>query len=121
MMADENPYESPFAKAHNESKIVRVFYWRIPFLIVAAAIASFPFYGYFVHAARDSQQTALLIMFCWLLNLIFIIGSIVVAVVRPPNSESAGRTAILLIVYMMIAGFIGLGGVGSAIVELLAG
>jgi hypothetical protein len=95
--------------------------WRIPFLVVAAAIASVPFYGFFVHAGRDSQLIALTIILCWFLTVTFVFGSVILAVIRPPSSPTVTRSAVCLIVYLSIAGLVGFGGVYHAFKELLAG
>ena len=98
-----------------------VFYWRIPFMSLAVVVASVPFYGFFVHAARDPQEIALVIMDCWFLTWIFAIGSIVLAVKRPPQSQAVRTATVVINGYLLIAGIIGYAGVGNAIGELIAG
>lgn len=120
-MVNNSPDESLFAVSQDEAKPARVFHRRIPFLLSASVIASVPFYGYFVHAAGDSQETALWIMLCWVVNVVCVMGSLVVAVVRPAVSPIVRFAEIALITYMIIAVFVGGGGVGNAIGELLAG
>ena len=120
-MVNEKQYESKLGDARGELNMVLMFYWRIPFLVLAALIASLPFYGYYVHASRDSQQTFIWITLCWLLNLIFVVTSIVFAIVRPPSSQTIRLTAIFLTLYLLIAAIIGWGGVCKAMDELAAG
>ena len=90
-------------------------------LLFGAGVATLPFYGYYVYAARDSQKIALLIFFCWILSWIFAIGSVILAAVRPPGSFVVRFSAIFLIAYLIIAGFIGWGGVRNAFYELIEG
>ena len=97
------------------------FYWRIPVLALASIIASIPFYGFFVHASTDSQQTAVLLVLCWFLTWVFAIGSVVIAVIQPPTVQSIQLASILMILYLVVAGVIGWWGVENAIGELLAG
>ena len=120
-MAEENPYQSPPGESGPCAGRSLRFYWRIPLLLFAAVIATVPFYGYFVHAARDSQQIALLIFFCWILSWTFAIGSAILAAVRPPGSSAVRFLEFFLVAYLILAGFIGLGGVRNAFYELIAG
>ena len=121
MMPNENPYTSPKTESKQFRRSVSGFYWRIPFLLAASLVATVPFYGFYVHAARDSQETAIVIMLCWFVTWPFAIGSIALAVLRPPISDTVRVSATVLIMYLFVAGFIGWGGVGNAIGELLAG
>lgn len=120
-MTRRKSHKSPNAKACAPARSGHVFYWRLPFLFVGSVVASVPFYGFFVHAARDSQDTALVIVFCWFLTWFFAIGSIVLAVARPPQSRAVGTAVGVLTVYLFLAGIIGFAGVGQAVGELIAG
>ncbi len=120
-MANENPYKSPHTSTNHFKQSTVPFRWFTPTLLIAATIASIPFYGYFVHAARDSQLTALVIFLCWILTWFFAIGSTAVALLRKSHSITSRSTQILLIVYLWIAGAVGWGGVKHAFLELIAG
>jgi hypothetical protein len=98
-----------------------VFYWRIPFMALAVVVASVPFYGFFVHAARDPHEIALVIVACWFLTWVSAISSIVLAAKRPPQSRAARAATVIINGYLLIAGIIGYAGAGNAIGELIAG
>lgn len=116
-----NPFKSPDVGQIPSTQTTWPYSRRIIFLLAAAAIGSVPCYGFYVHAARDSQVTAILIALCWLLTLPCAIGSILLAAIRPPRSNSVRWFAILLTIYLIVAVFVGWNGVGSAITELLVG
>lgn len=120
-MVNENPYRSPHTITNRLNHSTVPFRWLTPALLIAAMIASVPFYGYFVHAARDSQLTAFVIFLCWFMTWFFAIGSTAVTFLRKWHSIDSRSTQIFLIVYVWIAGIVGWGGVKHAFLELVAG
>lgn len=115
------PFKSPDCEHSQSAHPTWSRSWRIPFLLAAATIASVPLYGFYVQAARDPQVTAILILLCWLLTWPCAIGSILLAAISPPRSNTVRWFAILLTIYLIVAGFVGWGGVDHAVGELLAG
>lgn len=122
MMVRRTSCEASKRKARASAKPTPpAFHLRIPVLVIGAIIASVPFYGFFVHATRNSQETGLLIFYCWCLGWVFTISSVILTTVSPPRSESARLTALLLTIYLFTAGVIGIWGAYYAVGELLAG
>ena len=83
-------------------------------------MSAVPLYGYFVHAARDSQQVGLLIILCWVLTCAFFVYLLVVIVVRRFRGQDSSRIRYLAS-YLLVLGIIGYGGVNKAFFELIAG
>jgi len=93
----------------------------ISILAFGAAIATVPFYGYFVRAPLNSQITGVCIMLCWLLACVFAILSVFFLLSFRCNSNAAKGVFYFLVVYLFAAVYVGWGGVHLAITELLVG
>jgi hypothetical protein len=116
-MTDQNPYLKSSHHLRRSQQPSPRFHWRSKVLFVASIVASIPYYGFFVHGSRDSQNMAILIGLCWLASVVFAIGSVFLSLYRPPTS----RASMILTVYLFIAVIIGWGGTRNAALELLAG
>jgi hypothetical protein len=85
------------------------------------ALPAVPFYGYWVHAARDPQSVALVILLCWLLTCVAAVGATAWVVVRPPPSLRNRHRLRVASACLLVAAVFGAGGVRAAVSELLAG
>jgi hypothetical protein len=125
MKSNSNPYSSPesidgsIRSASSESKIRNV-RWLFYFAI-AIGVAAIPVYGFYTHAARDSQTTVLWMMLAWLISLVNALVSGVLGVIR---FKTHGFYALLWIgvsAILVVMLFLGFYGIGQAVVELWAG
>lgn len=94
---------------------------RLSSLFASAIVASFPLYGFFVHAARDSQETVLWMLLAWAFTLIFLVAWIIVTVTRRPQVMWELGANIAAIAYLFGCLLVGFFGIGHAVVELWAG
>lgn len=89
-------------------------------IFVAMVVTAIPLYGYFAHAARDSQLVGLTIIACWLLTclaLLFTVGILIVQYFK----DKAFKQNLKFVSYFFAMGVIGYGGVQKAFFELIAG
>lgn len=89
--------------------------------LLLAAVAAVPLYGYVVHASRDDQAVALVIILCWGLTCAAAVGMGVLAVVRSPESPRRRRAVRVTSAGLLVLAVVGWGGVRRAFYELLAG
>ena len=117
----ENPYQSPSVKDETlEVEGSASGQPHIVLMAVAILIGAVPLLGFFVHAARQSQDVVFWFLVAWIATLTNIIVCISWSIFRRQNQLAIGRTGFLLIllVLLLVAGWFG---IGSAIVELWAG
>ena len=87
---------------------------------IAATLAALPIYGYFVHAARDTQFIGLLIILSWSLTFVFVIGAFMTILIKR-SSIRWERGGHYYAIYLFVATIVGYGGARHAFFELLAG
>ena len=91
-----------------------------PATIFGLVLSIVPLYGYFVHAARDSQQVGILILFCWLLTAGFAVYAVIALAMKRQNGKETARQRFFA-AYFLVVCVIGYGGVNKAFFELIAG
>lgn len=90
---------------------------RLMPLIVADVIATIPFAGFFVHAARHDQAVGLVILLAWAVAVVWTLVAVVRLIARP----TAQRGVRVATAYLALATAVGGFGAREAFLELIAG
>lgn len=125
MASNDNPYTTPKTNDAANERSRRDFSanrvrWTM-YSVIALMISAIPIYGFFTHAARDSQNTVLWIMLAWIVSLINALTMFVRSLMLAKTDRSGAMLCVAVSMTLACMLVIGFYGIGDAVAELWAG